>query len=149
MVDSDYPPVVPYRRSPRIADVKTYLIPRGSPEEDVRIVILVGTRICELGSNPAQVKLLSSLPLREACRQHPFATLLPSRWVQQRATGDRRDLLSITSLPATPTGRCAPQGGNCGILRQTPWDGSMKRRTLKWHLLLVLSVLVSCDCTRI
>jgi hypothetical protein len=26
----------------------------------------------------------------------------------------------------------------------------MKRRTLKWHvLLLVLSVLVSCDCTRI
>jgi hypothetical protein len=32
---------------------------------------------------------------------------------------------------------------NCGILRQTRWDGSMKRRTLKWHLLLVLSVLVS------
>ena len=50
----------------------------------------------------------------------------------------------------TPTGRCAPQGGNCVILRQTRWDGSMKRRTLKWHLpLLVLSVLVSCDCTRI
>jgi len=48
-----------------------------------------------------------------------------------------------------PTGRCPPQGGNCGILRQTRWDGSMKRRTLKWHLLLVLSVLVSCDCTRI
>ncbi len=43
----------------------------------------------------------------------------------------------------TPTGRCAPQGRNCGILRQTRWDGSMKRRTLKWHLLLVLSVLVS------
>jgi cystathionine beta-lyase/cystathionine gamma-synthase len=43
----------------------------------------------------------------------------------------------------------APQGRNCGILRQTRWDGSMKRRTLKWHLLLVLSVLVSCDCTRI
>src|SRR6266481_7173736 len=37
----------------------------------------------------------------------------------------------------------APRGGNCGILRQTRWDGSMKRRTLKWHLLLVLSVLVS------
>lgn len=49
----------------------------------------------------------------------------------------------------TPTGRCAPQGRNCGILRQTRWDGSMKRRTLKWHLLLVLSVPVSCDCTRI
>src|ERR1700730_13102808 len=47
------------------------------------------------------------------------------------------------------TGHCAPQGGNCGILRQTRWDGSMKRRTLKWHLLLVRSVLVSCDCTRI
>jgi hypothetical protein len=57
MVDSDYPPVVPYRRSPRIADVKTYLIPRGSTEEDVRIVTVVGTRICELGPNPAQVEL--------------------------------------------------------------------------------------------
>ena len=33
--------------------------------------------------------------------------------------------------------------------RQMRWDGSMKRRTLKWHLLLVLSFLVSCDCTRI
>jgi hypothetical protein len=41
------------------------------------------------------------------------------------------------------TGRCAPQGRNCGILRQTRWDGSMKRQTLEWHLLLVLSVLVS------
>src|SRR5215813_3085063 len=37
------------------------------------------------------------------------------------------------------------QGGNCGILRQTR-DGSLNRRALKWHLLLMLSVLVSCDC---
>jgi len=50
----------------------------------------------------------------------------------------------LAGRPSNPrdwpiTGRCAPQGGNCGILRQTRWDGSMKRRTLKWHLLLVLT----------
>ena len=61
-------------------------------------------------------------------------------------TGSDRRAARTTRL--TP-GRCAPQGRNCGILRQTRWDGSMKRRTLKWHLLLVLSVLVSCDCMRI
>src|SRR5260370_574177 len=53
------------------------------------------------------------------------------------------DIDIVKQARMTPTGRCAPQGGNCGILRQTRWDGSMKRRTLKWHLVLVLSVLVS------
>lgn len=65
----------------------------------------------------------------------------------QGEIGSRSDIPKLSRL--TPTGRCAPQGRNCGILRQTQWDGSTKRRTLKWPLLLVLSVPVSCDCTRI
>lgn len=40
--------------------------------------------------------------------------------------GDRKWLARGQSGVLTPTGRCAPQDRNCGILRQTRWDGSMK-----------------------
>ena len=76
----------------------------------------------------------------ETCRRLPRMSV---HWGTPEVTGDREN------YAIDPTGSCEPQGRNCGILRQTRWDGSMKRRTLKWHLLLVLSVLVSCDCTRI
>src|SRR5438046_1534652 len=74
-----------------------------------------------------------------------YGTKLPNGDVRSTvAIGGKPDMTRTAhSVEKTPTGRCAPQGGNCGILRQTRWDGSMKRRTLKWHLLLVLSVLVS------
>jgi len=96
-----------------------------------------------IGSPGGVEKLAASRPpagrdgLPSRPRAPPYHDMSYSCW--RRISPDR----------ARTTGRCAPQGGNCGILRQTRWDGSMKRRTLKWHLLLVLSFLVSCDCTRI
>src|ERR1700730_15639264 len=89
-------------------------------------------------------------------KESPIQAVCPN-WARTDLCGGREVTRVPTAKAAgtrskrlrTPTGRCVPQGRNRGILRQTRWDGSMKRRTLKWHLLLALSVLVSCDCTRI
>src|SRR6266436_10135581 len=78
-----------------------------------------------------------------------YGTKLPNGDVRSTvAIGGKPDMTRTAQFGREdPNRTCPPQGGNCGILRQTRWDGSMKRRTLKWHLLLVLSVLVSCDCS--
>ena len=56
----------------------------------------------------------------------PFGARQPARKLSACRGEDGKWLARGQNGVLTPTGRCAPQDRNCGILRQMRWDGSTK-----------------------